>query len=59
MQLTTMRASMRCLERELERAREQKIELDVHKELCDKFDEEKVKLNAELNELNEVRTKVS
>lgn len=59
MQLTAARASMRCLERELENAREQKIELDVRKELCDKLDIEKDKLNAELNELNEVRRKVS
>lgn len=59
MQLTSMRASMRCLERELEHAREQKIELDVRKELCEKLDVEKDKLNAELNELNETRKKVS
>ncbi|XP_030570956.1 centrosomal protein of 135 kDa isoform X1 [Drosophila novamexicana] len=58
MQLTAARASMRCLERELENAREQKIELDVRKELCDKLDIEKDKLNAELNELNEVRRKL-
>lgn len=59
MQLTSMRASMRCLERELDHARDQKIELDVRKELCDKLDVEKEKLNAELNELNEIRKKVS
>jgi len=59
MQLTAARASVRCLERELENAREQKIELEVHKELCDKLDVEKDKLNAELNELNEIRKKVS
>lgn len=59
MQLTSMRASMRCLERQLEQAREQKIELDVRKELCNKLDVEKDKLNAELNELNEIRNKVS
>lgn len=59
MQLTAARASMRCLERELENAREQKIELDVRKELCEKLDVEKERLNAELNELNEIRKKVS
>jgi len=59
MNLTAARASIRCLERELESAREQKIELEVHKELCDKLDVEKDKLNAELNELNEIRKKVS
>ncbi|KAH8261538.1 hypothetical protein KR044_010915 [Drosophila immigrans] len=58
MQLTAARASQRCLERELENAREQKIELDVHKELCEKLDVEKEKLNAELNELNEIRKKL-
>lgn len=59
MQLTSMRASMRCLERELHHARDQKIELDVRKELCDKLDVEKQKLNAELNDLSEIRKKVS
>ncbi|XP_034104614.1 centrosomal protein of 135 kDa isoform X1 [Drosophila albomicans] len=58
MQLTAARASQRCLERELENAREQKIELDVHKELCEKLDVEKEKLNAELNELSEIRKKL-
>lgn len=59
LQLTTARASIQRLERELENARDQKIELEVHKELCDKLDVEKEKLNAELNELNEIRNKVS
>ncbi|KAH8369969.1 hypothetical protein KR093_001625 [Drosophila rubida] len=57
-QLTAARASQRCLERELDKAREQKIELDVHKELCEKLDVEKEKLNAELNELHETRKKL-
>ncbi|XP_034482120.1 centrosomal protein of 135 kDa isoform X2 [Drosophila innubila] len=57
-QLTAASASIRCLERELENAREQKIELEVHKELCDKLDVEKDKLNAELNELNEIHKKL-
>ncbi|KAL7734985.1 hypothetical protein ACLKA6_011250 [Drosophila palustris] len=57
-QLTAARSSIRCLERELETAREQKIELEVHKELCDKLDVEKDKLNAEVNELNEIRNKL-
>lgn len=59
MQLTAARTRIRCLERDLENAREQKIELEVRKELCDKLDIEKEKLNAELNELNEDRKKVS
>ncbi|XP_017065747.2 centrosomal protein of 135 kDa isoform X1 [Drosophila eugracilis] len=61
-QLTAARASMRCLERELESARDdirvQKVDLEARKELCDKLDVEKGKLNAELNEVNEMRKKL-
>jgi len=62
-QLTAAKASVRCLERELENARDdirvQKVDLEARKELCDKLDVEKGKLNAELNEVNEIRKKVS
>ncbi|XP_044317491.1 centrosomal protein of 135 kDa isoform X2 [Drosophila rhopaloa] len=61
-QLTAARASTRCLERELENARDdlrvQKVDLEARKELCDKLDVEKGKLNAELNEVNEIRKKL-
>ncbi|XP_016994011.2 centrosomal protein of 135 kDa isoform X2 [Drosophila takahashii] len=61
-QLTAARASTRCLERELENARDdirvQKVDLEARKELCDKLDVEKGKLNAELNEVNEMRKKL-
>ncbi|XP_017053415.1 centrosomal protein of 135 kDa isoform X2 [Drosophila ficusphila] len=61
-QLTAARASLRCLERELENARDdlrvQKVDLEARKELCDKLDVEKSKLNAELNEVNEIRKKL-
>jgi len=62
-QLTAARASVRCLERELENARDdirvQKVDLEARKELCDKLDVERSKLNAELNDVNEIRKKVS
>jgi len=35
------------------------VDLEARKELCDKLDVEKGKLNAELNEVNEIRKKVS
>ncbi|XP_065721027.2 centrosomal protein of 135 kDa isoform X1 [Drosophila suzukii] len=61
-QLTAAKASVRCLERELENARDdirvQKVDLEARKELCDKLDVEKGKLNAELNEVNEIRKKL-
>ncbi|KAH8380322.1 hypothetical protein KR009_010009 [Drosophila setifemur] len=61
-QLTTARATARCLERDLENARDdlrvQKVDLEARRELCDKLDVEKDKLNAELNEVNEMRKKL-
>ncbi|XP_017112554.1 centrosomal protein of 135 kDa [Drosophila elegans] len=61
-ELTAARAATRCLERELENARDdlrvQKVDLEARKELCDKLDVEKGKLNAELNEVNEIRKKL-
>ncbi|XP_052848282.1 centrosomal protein of 135 kDa isoform X2 [Drosophila gunungcola] len=61
-QLTAARTATRCLERELENARDdlrvQKVDLEARKELCDKLDVEKGKLNAELNEVNEIRKKL-
>lgn len=61
-QLTAARASVRCLERELENARDdirvQKVDLEARKELCDKLDVERSKLNAELNDVNEIRKKL-
>lgn len=35
-----------------------KTDLTARKELCDKLDNEKDKLNAELNELNDIKRKV-
>ncbi|EDW41548.1 GM25511 [Drosophila sechellia] len=62
MQLTAARASVRCLERELANARDdirvQKVDLEARKELCDKLDVERSKLNAELNDVNEIRKKL-
>lgn len=62
-QLAAERTSTRCLQRELENARDdlrvQKVNLEARQELCDKLDVEKDKLNAELNEVNEMRKKVS
>ncbi|KMY99696.1 centrosomal protein of 135 kDa isoform X2 [Drosophila simulans] len=62
MQLTAAQASVRCLERELQNARDdirvQKVDLEARKELCDKLDVERSKLNAELNEVNENRKKL-
>ncbi|BFF96489.1 centrosomal protein of 135 kDa [Drosophila madeirensis] len=62
LQLTAARATARCLERELENVRDdlriQKVDLEARKELCDKLDVEKAKLNAELNEVNEIRKKL-
>ncbi|XP_033242157.1 centrosomal protein of 135 kDa isoform X2 [Drosophila miranda] len=61
-QLTAARAKARCLKQELENARDdlriQKVDLDARRELCDKLDVEKEKLNAELNEVNETRKKL-
>ncbi|XP_022211364.2 centrosomal protein of 135 kDa isoform X2 [Drosophila obscura] len=61
-QLTAARATARCLERELENARDdlriQKVDLEARRELCEKLDVEKEKLNAELNEVNEIRKKL-
>ncbi|KAH8326927.1 hypothetical protein KR067_009644 [Drosophila pandora] len=62
LQLTTARATIRCLERDLEKAQGDalvlKVDLEARKELCDKLDAEKVKLNAELNEVNDMRKKL-
>ncbi|KRK01930.1 centrosomal protein of 135 kDa isoform X1 [Drosophila yakuba] len=62
MQLTAARASVRCVERELEDARDeirvQKVDLEARKELCDKLDVERSKLNAELNEVHDIRKKL-
>ncbi|SPP76004.1 Hypothetical predicted protein [Drosophila guanche] len=62
LQLAAARATARCLERELENVRDdlriQKVDLEARKELCDKLDVEKAKLNAELNEVNEIRKKL-
>ncbi|XP_026833676.1 centrosomal protein of 135 kDa isoform X2 [Drosophila erecta] len=61
-QLTAARASVRCVERDLENARDeirvQKVDLEARKELCDKLDVERSKLNAELNEVNDFRKKL-
>lgn len=63
MQLTTARATIRCLERDLEKAQGDvlvlKVDIEARKELCDKLDAEKVKLNAELSEVNDMRKKVT
>ncbi|KAH8242129.1 hypothetical protein KR026_005523 [Drosophila bipectinata] len=62
LQLTTAKATIRCLERDLEKAQGdvqvQKVDLEARKELCDKLDAEKLKLNAELNEVNDIRKKL-
>ncbi|XP_017019530.1 centrosomal protein of 135 kDa isoform X2 [Drosophila kikkawai] len=61
-QLAAERQTTRCLQRELENARDdlrvQKVNLEARQELCDKLDVEKDKLNAELSEVNEMRKKL-
>ncbi|KAH8270271.1 hypothetical protein KR018_006445, partial [Drosophila ironensis] len=62
MQLTKSRATSSCLQRDLQKARDdllvQKADVEAYKELCSKLDVEKDKLNAELNEVNEMRQKL-
>ncbi|KAH8242312.1 hypothetical protein KR032_000347 [Drosophila birchii] len=61
-QLAAERQTTRCLQRDLENARDdlrvQKVNLEARQELCDKLDVEKEKLNAELHEVNEMRKKL-
>lgn len=60
--LTKLTAKNACLERQLAECQDEqrilKTDLEARKELCDKLDNEKDKLNAELNELNDVKRKV-
>lgn len=61
-QLSAANAQNTKLERQLEEAIDEqrllKVDLAARKELCDKLDNEKDKLNAELTELNEIKRKV-
>lgn len=60
--LATLTAKATCLEHKLEEALDEqhllKTDLTARKELCDKLDIEKDKLNAELYELNDIKRKV-
>lgn len=61
-QLTTLNAQNAKLERELQDVLDEqhllKVDLAARKQLCDKLDIERDKLNAELSELNEIKRKV-
>ncbi|XP_030385616.1 centrosomal protein of 135 kDa isoform X2 [Scaptodrosophila lebanonensis] len=60
--LSAARSNIRCLERQLEDSHDElrllKIDLEARKELCDKLDVQKDKLNAELGEVNTIREKL-
>lgn len=62
-QIATLTAKATCLEHKLEESLDEqhllKTDLIARKELCDKLDNEKDKLNAELFELNDIKRKVS
>lgn len=62
MQIVTLTNQKNGLEKKLEIIQDDqrllKIDLASRKELCDKLDIEKDKINAELNEINQIRKKV-
>lgn len=61
--IAALTAKNTCLEHKLEESQDEqrilKTDLTARKELCDKLDIEKDKLNAELNELNDIKRKVT
>lgn len=61
--IATLTAQITCLEHKLEESLDEqqllRTDLSARKELCDKLDIEKDKLNAELYELNDVKRKAS
>ena len=61
-QIAELSKQVAVLEREVEHCQEEKTtmkaDLDATKELCDRLDVQKDKLNEELSELSEIRRKV-